>query len=37
MRASQGKRVLVPEMVGDPAASSALADALGVERLDVEP
>jgi anion-transporting ArsA/GET3 family ATPase len=35
--ASHGKRVLCAEMVGDPAASSALADALGVERLDVEP
>ena len=35
--ASQGKRVLCAEMVGDPAASSALADALGVEHLDVEP
>jgi anion-transporting ArsA/GET3 family ATPase len=35
--ASQGKRVLCAEMVGDPAASSALADALGVEKLDIEP
>jgi anion-transporting ArsA/GET3 family ATPase len=35
--ASQGKRVLCAEMVGDPAASSALADALGVEHLDIEP
>ena len=35
--ASQGKRVLCAEMVGDPAASSALADALGVEHLEIEP
>ena len=35
--AAQGKRVLCAEMVGDPNASSALADALGVERLDIEP
>jgi len=35
--AAQGKRVLCAEMVGDPTESSALADALGVERLDVEP
>ena len=35
--AGQGKRVLCAEMVGDPAASSALADALGVEHLGVEP
>lgn len=35
--AAQGKRVLCAEMVGDPDASSALADALGVERLDIEP
>ncbi len=35
--AGQGKRVLCAEMVGDPTASSALADALGLERLDVDP
>ena len=35
--ASRGKRVLCAEMAGDPAASSALADALGVDHLDVEP
>jgi arsenite/tail-anchored protein-transporting ATPase len=35
--AGQGKRVLCAEMVGDPAASSALADALGIEHLDIEP
>jgi anion-transporting ArsA/GET3 family ATPase len=35
--AAQGKRVLCAEMVGDPSANSALADALGVERLDIEP
>jgi arsenite/tail-anchored protein-transporting ATPase len=35
--AGQGKRVLCAEMVGDPAASSALADALGIDRLDIEP
>lgn len=35
--AAQGKRVLCAEMVGDPGATSALADALGVEKLDVEP
>jgi anion-transporting ArsA/GET3 family ATPase len=35
--AGQGKRVLCAEMVGDPAATSALADALGVDRLEVEP
>jgi anion-transporting ArsA/GET3 family ATPase len=35
--AAQGRRVLCAEMAGDPAASSALADALGVEHLDVEP
>jgi arsenite/tail-anchored protein-transporting ATPase len=35
--AAQGKRVLCAEMVGDPGASSALADALGAPSLDVEP
>ena len=35
--AGQGKRVLCAEMVGDPAASSALADALGIDHLDIEP
>ncbi len=35
--ASRGKRVLCAEMQGDPTASSALADALGVEHLGVEP
>jgi arsenite-transporting ATPase len=35
--ASRGKRVLCAEMAGDPAASSALADALGVDHLDIEP
>ena len=35
--AGQGKRVLCAEMVGDPTASSALADALGIEHLDIEP
>jgi anion-transporting ArsA/GET3 family ATPase len=35
--AAQGKRVLCAEMVGDPGATSALADALGVESLEVEP
>jgi arsenite/tail-anchored protein-transporting ATPase len=35
--AAQGKRVLCAEMVGDPAASSALADALGIEHLEIEP
>lgn len=35
--AAQGKRVLCAEMVGDPGATSALADALGVEHLDIEP
>jgi anion-transporting ArsA/GET3 family ATPase len=35
--ASRGKRVLCAEMAGDPTASSALADALGVDHLDVEP
>ncbi len=35
--AAQGKRVLCAEMVGDPDASSALADALGVEKLEIEP
>lgn len=35
--ASRGTRVLCAEMAGDPTASSALADALGVDHLDVEP
>ena len=35
--AGQGKRVLCAEMVGDPTASSALADALGLDTIDVEP
>lgn len=35
--ASRGKRVLCAEMAGDPSASSALADALGIDHLDVEP
>ena len=35
--ASRGKRVLCAEIAGDPAASSALADALGVDHLDIEP
>ncbi len=35
--ASHGKRVLCAEMQGDPTASSALADALGVDHLDIEP
>ncbi|MBX3189751.1 MAG: arsenic transporter [Labilithrix sp.] len=35
--AAQGKRVLCAEMVGDAETASALADALGVPRLDVEP
>lgn len=35
--AAQGKRVLCAEMVGDPGASSALADALGTPHLDAEP
>lgn len=35
--ASQGKRVLCAEMVGDPGASSALADALGIDALGIEP
>ena len=35
--ASRGKRVLCAEMAGDPTASSALADALGIDHLDVEP
>lgn len=35
--AAQGKRVLCAEIAGDPDASSALADALGVEKLDIEP
>ncbi len=35
--AGQGKRVLCAEMVGDPNASSALADALGIETIGIEP
>jgi len=35
--AGQGKRVLCAEMVGDVTSTSALADTLGIERLDVEP
>ncbi len=35
--ASQGKRVLCAEIVGDPLASSALAAALGVPQLGIEP
>lgn len=35
--AAQGKRVLCAEMAGDPGTSSALADALGVDVLDIEP
>ena len=35
--AGQGKRVLCAEMVGDPTASSALADALGIDTIDIEP
>jgi len=35
--ASQGKRVLAAEMTGDPSAASALGEALGAERLDIEP
>ncbi len=35
--AARGKRVLCAEMAGDPTANSALADALGIDRLDVEP
>ena len=35
--AGQGKRVLCAEMAGDPTAGSALADALGIDQLDVEP
>jgi arsenite/tail-anchored protein-transporting ATPase len=35
--AGQGKRVLCAEMVGDPTASSALADALGIDAIDIEP
>lgn len=35
--AAQGKRVLCAEMAGDPGTSSALADALGVEKLEIEP
>lgn len=35
--AAQGKRVLCAEIAGDPGATSALADALGVPHLDAEP
>ena len=35
--AGQGKRVLCAEMVGDPKASSALADALGIDTIGIEP
>jgi arsenite-transporting ATPase len=35
--ASRGKRVLCAEIAGDPTANSALADALGIDRLDIEP
>lgn len=35
--AAHGKRVLCAEMAGDPAAASSLADALGIERIEVEP
>ena len=35
--AAQGKRVLATEMAGEPGGTSALADALGVERLGDQP
>jgi anion-transporting ArsA/GET3 family ATPase len=35
--AAQGKRVLATEMAGEPGGASALADALGVERLGDQP
>jgi anion-transporting ArsA/GET3 family ATPase len=35
--AAQGKRVLAAEMAGEPGGASALADALGIEKLTEEP
>lgn len=35
--AAQGKRVLCAEIAGDPGAASALADALGIDEVGIEP